>query len=937
MASAYSQPTEYIQYQPQFNKELLNQVMGVKQQTYDFNRERIQQTLNRVVGLDVMKGEDQDYLYGRIQAIADEVNRYGMGDLSSNSRADYLNSYISQIADDKVHNAYAGTLAVRNIYAEAEAAKEDGTYNEDNLAFSLQAAQSWLADGQVGSEYKGNSDYTPYTDLDALFMDKIKEIEPSAYLYKTPAGDYTFYTESGERISPERVRAAINSTIMSNPNAAKQVEVNAWAQYGQATDQEMMGIYDEYVAPSLGIMEAQQAELKEAIIKAETPEQEEVLKQQLSFVEQQYQQLKERPNPTAVREYLYKEQLLDGYVEAYSYESLKSIDFVTNEEALSIEEDKRKAQSDLASEARKALAAIEEAEAIKDFSLARGLEQTYKPILDQYYASMGQNWDYQNKRKRELEPQMREGKLDTSTSPFRMLDEAESNIQSKTIASLSTFKELADSRYTEKELLSYGYKKKDGNGGVVWNDAKIKQDIYGTKLNTILDDYVLEKLGKAPLTNEEKRSFANASEELSFAIDLDANINSIQKEFKENYLSEFDNMLAVARNTNPSDRRDDWGVYGNKVTIDLTEGTTAGEILFGGLLNPLRAVAQLGATYQDPDKMGYSLGESTKANIIYKPDGLLYFELTNAAGTVLSSTQVTETEAKDILAEYTSKGFSSKVVANYKKIGEYNEAVNDEYLGTLLTQKLGDVVITPQIVVSSDVTSTMELFKDVVTTAETIGSDGGLGVFSDLNRYVQAVDNFSAGSGTEASAGKPKITENPIIYYNVLTDEVILEMGGNKPLVVPRNKLGQQTLAYSVFTEQKQVAEGKLSAEFRDDKYFRTIKPDSKIGVNMSPEFFTLVFEDGTTGSYSVQPELIYSKYNGQEFVTFRNTIYEYDENGQPVKSYVDPQQGKYSNSYDALINASQNQINMADLSDMDEQSRQYVFYNYLQRVLNAN
>ena len=69
MATAYSQPLQYTPYQEQWNKELLGKALQYKQDKYDTNRQVIKNTIAQVSNIDLLKDQDAEYLYDRLQTV----------------------------------------------------------------------------------------------------------------------------------------------------------------------------------------------------------------------------------------------------------------------------------------------------------------------------------------------------------------------------------------------------------------------------------------------------------------------------------------------------------------------------------------------------------------------------------------------------------------------------------------------------------------------------------------------------------------------------------------------------------------------------------------------------------------------------------------------------------------------------------------------------
>ena len=232
MATAYSQPLQYTPYQEQWNKELLGKALQYKQDKYDTNRQVIKNTIAQVSNIDLLKDQDAEYLYDRLQSVINNLNTQGAGDLSLESRADYLTGYIADVADQKVMNGYVGTRAYRNIVAEHQEKLKTGEASDLNLAFSLQDVSSWANDGQVGSALPAgaNTSYVPYVDLYKSYEEIAQNLEPGSYVIWDQFGDsgFTWYSRKDEELAPERLVMAFNLATQSNQKLNDQLRVNAW-------------------------------------------------------------------------------------------------------------------------------------------------------------------------------------------------------------------------------------------------------------------------------------------------------------------------------------------------------------------------------------------------------------------------------------------------------------------------------------------------------------------------------------------------------------------------------------------------------------------------------------------------------------------------------------------------------------------------------------
>lgn len=244
MATAYSQPLQYTPYQEQWNKELLGKALQYKQDKYDTNRQVIKNTIAQVSNIDLLKDQDAEYLYDRLQSVINNLNTQGAGDLSLESRADYLTGYVADVADQKVMNGYVGTRAYRNIVAEHQEKLKTGEASDLNLAFSLQDVNSWANDGQMGSALPAgaNTSYVPYVDLYKTYEEVAKNLEPGSYVIFDQFGDsgFTWYSREDVELAPERLVMAFNLATQSNQKLNGQLQVNAWGANFSVSDAQFL-------------------------------------------------------------------------------------------------------------------------------------------------------------------------------------------------------------------------------------------------------------------------------------------------------------------------------------------------------------------------------------------------------------------------------------------------------------------------------------------------------------------------------------------------------------------------------------------------------------------------------------------------------------------------------------------------------------------------
>lgn len=234
MASAYSQPIQYKGYEQQWNVDLMAKALEFKQNKYDVNRERINQLSGKINSIPLTADADKKYLQQRINSLYGEVQKYGMGDLSQAGVADNIMAHIGQAVDEKVYNAYEGTIVGQNISAQAKKAQESGKgYSDINLQYSLKEWNNWASrtnPDEAGVKYRGNRNYIPYTDKAAKAMQIMKENKPDIQVVKDSKGVQHFIYKKETR-DDKTVEALLEGLLFSDPEVMQQMEVDAWAQF----------------------------------------------------------------------------------------------------------------------------------------------------------------------------------------------------------------------------------------------------------------------------------------------------------------------------------------------------------------------------------------------------------------------------------------------------------------------------------------------------------------------------------------------------------------------------------------------------------------------------------------------------------------------------------------------------------------------------------
>lgn len=239
MASQYSILRQYSPYVSPYNIDLIKEAMLYKQGKVDANRAAINQQIDYLMGQDLAKEEDREYLQNRVSDTLARVNEmYAGADLSSDGIARHIQSEVSTILDGNVMNAVAGTAEMRRMQAHLEEMQKEHPklYSDMNAYVAMKPAMQWLNDGKAGTKL-GPLNFTPYTDynkeLNDLMMDIRSKSGATKYFEQVkdaegnPTGD--IIEISRDQMSAEQVAAIAMSGLSDKARRQMQIEAEFMA------------------------------------------------------------------------------------------------------------------------------------------------------------------------------------------------------------------------------------------------------------------------------------------------------------------------------------------------------------------------------------------------------------------------------------------------------------------------------------------------------------------------------------------------------------------------------------------------------------------------------------------------------------------------------------------------------------------------------------
>lgn len=252
MASFTDNPELLSRFNPyvqQLPVEAMVSVGQQKQQQYDLGVQKIQDHIEKVAGLDIVRPVDKQNLQSKLNNLKGDLRKVSAGDFSNYQLVNSVGGMASKIGKDTdIQNAVSNTIKFRKDQAEVEEARKSGKGSPQNEAFWQNEANNWLSSQDVKTPYSAK--YVPYTDMDAKLRELAKDIpeieNASDMPFKRDLNGQFEYDASGNPI-PDAAMLRISSKgkssqkILDNfmasldENDIRQLQIDGWYHYRGAT------------------------------------------------------------------------------------------------------------------------------------------------------------------------------------------------------------------------------------------------------------------------------------------------------------------------------------------------------------------------------------------------------------------------------------------------------------------------------------------------------------------------------------------------------------------------------------------------------------------------------------------------------------------------------------------------------------------------------
>ena len=175
MASFTDSIQSFNPYIQQLPVEQMASVGVARQQLYDRGVQKIQQQIDSVAGLDIIKDVDKQYLQSKLNSLGDNLKIVAAGDFSNFQLTNSVGGMVNRVGKDaNIQNAVYSTAHHRKEMSSMEAARGKGEFAPENEWDYQKKFEQYYTSDKVGEQFNGR--YSPYVDVNKKILAIGKEI-----------------------------------------------------------------------------------------------------------------------------------------------------------------------------------------------------------------------------------------------------------------------------------------------------------------------------------------------------------------------------------------------------------------------------------------------------------------------------------------------------------------------------------------------------------------------------------------------------------------------------------------------------------------------------------------------------------------------------------------------------------------------------------------
>jgi hypothetical protein len=322
-----------------------------KQRRYDEGVQKIQQNIDNVAGLSVLRDIDKVYLQSKFDELGNKLKTVAAGDFSNYQLVNSVSGMTNQIVKDPIiQNAVASTERYRKQVAAGEAFRKEGKSSINRDWDFTREASNWLNSQDVNAQFNGQ--YKQHVDVNKKVMETLKQINSNlketditreALIGKDGSLQWGNILDAMKRTSVKEVtegqiRTAINAVL--DANDLDELASQGRYEYRNSTPDDLKTAATESYKVEKDTSEFRLKQLKSQLLTTNDIGQQNEINSDIEYYQDRLDKIDERFNnvletiPTnedAVRSQLYTRNWLDQVGNAFAYREIKD-NILTNPE-----------------------------------------------------------------------------------------------------------------------------------------------------------------------------------------------------------------------------------------------------------------------------------------------------------------------------------------------------------------------------------------------------------------------------------------------------------------------------------------------------------------------------------------------------------------------------------------------------------------------------
>jgi hypothetical protein len=232
--SHLSRPIPLHEYVSEFNVQDFVKVGTTLQYQYGEGVKKIQQSIDEIAGLPMLRDIDKQYLSAKVAGLTSELNKYSNVDFSNVQNVNAVLQVAKPVYNDQnIVNAVASTQEYSRRIKTLQEIKEKKPdfWSPQNEAFFLSDVNEWL-EGGVDKRLRPK-EFQPYRDVNDKLIKLAEKIKPNVIteIQQSKDGKYLTKTEI-ESLTAERVKQQVMGMLDSADLG--QLQIDAWYKYKDA-------------------------------------------------------------------------------------------------------------------------------------------------------------------------------------------------------------------------------------------------------------------------------------------------------------------------------------------------------------------------------------------------------------------------------------------------------------------------------------------------------------------------------------------------------------------------------------------------------------------------------------------------------------------------------------------------------------------------------